>query len=95
MAVGFPVAKIDLDSTLGQISLQLRDSISRVTVLKGRVDALTDAELEGLGYTPGDIVLLKASIADLYAIQQIAFGQVTLPTVYDFRQNISKVTGVA
>lgn len=95
MSVGFPVAKLDIDAAVGQISLQLRDSISRVPGLKARIDAMSDADLSALGYTADDITLLKAVLADLSALQQLAFGQSTLPTAYDFRTYVSKVTGVA
>lgn len=95
MAVGYAVNKIDIDSTIGQISLQLRDSIAKVTLLNTRVSALTDADLTGLGYSTADITLLRAALADLMTIQQIAYGAQSLATAYDFRTNISQVTGVA
>lgn len=95
MAVGFPIGKAEIDGTLGQISVQLRDSISRVPVLVGNVGALADADLQGLGYSSADITLLRAACADLQLIHDIAFGVSALPAVYDFRQNISKVTGLA
>lgn len=95
MTVGFPVAKLDIDSTVGQICLQLRDSISRVPVIQGRINAMSDADLQALGYSVDDITLLKAVITDLVALQQIAFGQGVLPNAYDFRTNVSKVTGIA
>lgn len=95
MAVGFPVNKSDVDNTLGQISIQLRDSIFRVPGFKARIDAMTDSDLLGLGYTADDITLLRACLVDLLQIFSVATGVATQPTVYDFRTNIAKVTGVA
>lgn len=95
MGVGFAVNKIDIDSTLGQVSVQLRDSISRVPILYATVSAMTDAELETLGYAATDLPLLKAALADLQQIHDVAFGVAAQATAYDFRQNISKVTGLA
>lgn len=95
MSVGFPVAKVDIDNTLAQISLQLRNSIMAVTVLQGKVSAMTDADLTNLGYGTADITLLRAAVSDLYTIQQIAYGLIAQTTPYDFRTNISQVTGIA
>ena len=95
MGVGLPVAKVDIDNMLAQISLQLRNSIMAVTVLNAKVSAMTDADLTNLGYSTADITLLRAAIGDLYTIQQIAYGLVAQPTPYDFRTNISQVTGIA
>lgn len=95
MGVGFPVAKTDIDTTLGSVALQLRNSIAQVTVIQAKVAALTDADLTGLGYSTADITLLRAAVADLYTIQQIAYGLAAQTSTYDFRTNISQVTGIA
>jgi hypothetical protein len=95
MAVGFPVNKSDIDNTLGQISVQLRDSIFRVPGFKARIDAMQDADLIALGYLDTDIPLLRSSLDDLLQIFAVATGAAAQPTAYDFRTNIAKVTGVA
>jgi hypothetical protein len=66
----------------------------QVTPLKLRLEATTDTDLTVLGYTVEDVTLIRATVADLYLIQQIALGQTTLTTPYDFRTNTSKVTGI-
>jgi tRNA threonylcarbamoyladenosine modification (KEOPS) complex Pcc1 subunit len=95
MSVGFPINKSDVDNTLGQISVQLRDSIFRVPGFKARIDAMTDADLLAMNYSADDITLLRASLVDLLNIFQVATGAIAWPEAYDFRTNIAKVTGVA
>lgn len=95
MSVGFPINKSDIDNTLGQISVQLRDSIFRVPGFKARIDGMSDGELTALGYSASDITLLRASLVDLLQIFSVATGAATQPSVYDFRTNIAQVTGVA
>lgn len=95
MPVGFPVNKSDIDMTLGQISMQLRDSIFRVPGVKQLLDTLTDTDLEARGYTADDVVLLRATLNDLYTIYLITTGQTVQAEAYDFQQNIGRTTGIA
>jgi hypothetical protein len=95
MAVGFPVTKNDIDLTLGQIVVQLRDSIFRVPGVKARIDAISDTELVALGYSDADVTLMRNTLADLNQIYLVTTGQAAQPTPYDFRTNVAQVTGIA
>jgi hypothetical protein len=95
MSVGFPILKSDIDNTLGQISVQLRDSIFRVPGFKARIDAMSDGDLTALGYSAADIALLRSALTDLLQIFAVATGAAPQPSAYDFRTNIAQVTGVA
>lgn len=94
MSVGLPVGKSDFDNKLGELALQLRDLIMQVAPLKARLDAMADADLEALGYTTDDVTLIRASIVDLNQIAQVALGQATQATVYDFRTNTQHLMGI-
>lgn len=94
MSVGLPVGKADIDNRIGRLALQLRDLVLQVPLLKERLDAMTDADLTAIGYNTADVTLLRASIADLFLIQQIALGQATLATAYDFRTNTAQTMGI-
>lgn len=94
MSVGLPAGKSDFDAKLGYLALQLRDLILQVGPLKMRLDAMTDADLEALGYTETDVELIRNSIADLYLIQQVALGEATQTTAYDFRTNTQHLMGI-
>lgn len=95
MAVGFPVTKNDIDLTLGQIVVQLRDSIFRVPGVKARLDAMSDADLLTLGYSDADVTLMRATLTDLNQIYLLTTGQAAQPDPYDFRTNVAQVTGIA
>jgi hypothetical protein len=94
MSVGLPVGKSDIDNRIGRLALQLRELIYQVPMLKERLDAMTDTELTALGYSTADVTLLRASMVDLALIQQIALGQATLATAYDFRTNTVQTMGI-
>lgn len=94
MSVGLPVGKADIDAKVGGLALQLRDLIMQVSPLKARLDAMPDTDLSTMGYDAADITLLRAAITDLDLIAQIALGQATLTTAYDFRTNTAKTMGI-
>jgi hypothetical protein len=94
MSVGLPVGKADIDNKLGSLSLQLRDLIMEVGPLKAKLDSMADSDLTSLGYSTADVALLRAAMADLFQIQQVALGLAAQPTAYDFRTNTSRLMGI-
>lgn len=94
MAVGIPVQKADVDNRAGGLVVQLRNDLAACVQFKGWLDSVNDAFLTGLGYTAGDITLLRGSFTDLVALSNIAHAAGTQPAANDFFFNARNLTGV-
>lgn len=97
MAVGFPALKPDVDARVGQLATTLRDTFAKVQIFKAWLDdaAHNDAFLSGtLGYSAGDITLLRATATDLDNLRKVATGAQSQPSASDFFFNAKQVVGV-
>lgn len=97
MTVGFPALKVDVDSRVGQLVVELRDTFAKIQIFKAWLDdaAHNDAFLSGtLGYSAGDITLLRATLTDLDKLRQVATAQATQTPANDFFFNAKQVVGV-
>jgi hypothetical protein len=93
MGVGFPVDKGTLDQRVGSLAWQLRATFEQIQLVKGFLDAQSDAALTALGYSAADITLLRASYTDLDNLRKVALGlQATGASNFFF--NAGKLTGV-
>lgn len=94
MTVGFPLTKDQLDTRLGQLALTIRDNLADAAQLKAFLDGQADATLTGLGYTAGEVTLMRAAYTDLYNLNRVATAQATQPAANDFFFNAKKLLGV-
>lgn len=95
MSVGFPALKTDVDARIGLLATTLRDTFTRVQIFKAWVDGQPDAYFTGtLGYSVGDVALLRATITDLNALRLVAIGQTIQTPANDFFFNAKSVVGV-
>ena len=93
MAAGRNVTKTDLDNQLAGLALQGYDWLGRVERLKAWLDTKTEGDLVALGYSAGDVTLMKAAYTDLNNLSQTAKGQRTQTPASDFFFNAKQLWG--
>lgn len=91
---GFPQAQLDVNSRAGQLALTLRDTLLAIRTFKAWLDSKTDPELTALGFSAGDVTLLRNSYTDLDNLAQVSAGLRTQGSVSDFMFNAKKLLGV-
>ena len=96
MSVGFPTTKNDVDNRAGQLVTRVRDALGDVVRFKAWLDSATttDAFLQGLGYSPADVTLLRASFTDLKKLSDVANAAATQSPASDFFFNAKQLAGV-
>ena len=89
MAVGFPQTAGDLNSRLGSISVAIREQLRNAQVLKGEIDAITDATflIAPFSLAQPDINNLRSAMSDLNDLANIFQGSASthLTGTYDYR----------
>jgi hypothetical protein len=95
MAAGLPTDKATLDNILGGLALKVHTALADITSLKSQVDGLTDAELQALGYSAGDVANIRSTLTDLNKLAGIYGGTQTQASAYDFRQFTKRLIGFA
>jgi hypothetical protein len=101
VSVGFPTTKTDFDSRAGSLVTALRYNLLECSafcaVLQGTPWS-TDANLVALGYTSGEVTLLKAAFTDLggtgSSLYRIANGQAFVGANNNFLFNANQLCGV-
>lgn len=94
MAVGFPREKRDIDNRAGYLALKLREWCEEVEQFKAVLDTLDEDALVALGYTGGEVALLKSAITDLDNLRQVAQGSRVQPAASDFFWFARRLWGV-
>jgi hypothetical protein len=96
MSVGLPVDKNVLDSRVGNLAWQLRETLSQVQTVKTWLDGKTDQELQAApyGYSPTEVATMKSAFTDLDKLARIANGQGTQADANDFFFWADKLTGL-
>ena len=95
MSVGLPVTKDEIDSRAGDLARSFQRLGGDVATLKGYLDATPEADLIALGYTAGDVPILKSAIADLHQLLvTIGTGKEALAAPKDFTQFARQLWGV-
>ncbi|HMH89617.1 MAG TPA: hypothetical protein VK586_00900 [Streptosporangiaceae bacterium] len=101
MSVGFPSTKSDFDSRAGGLVTALRLNLfqcSQFCALLQGSPWSTDANLTALGYTSGEVTLLKAAFTDLggagSSLYRIANGQAFVAASNNFLFNANQLCGV-
>lgn len=98
MSAGYPITKVDLDNRMGAMVLALRDSLGDCVAFKTLLDdasILPDATLTTLGYSSGEITMIRASFADIKKLSDIASAVATQASTNDFWFNSKHLTGIA
>lgn len=84
MSIGYPVTKQRIDAQCGDAIYQLREALARIQRIKLDLDEMSDADLQALGYSAGEVAIVKSSIGDLNALANVARGQGTQAAPNDF-----------
>jgi len=98
VAVGFSIAKADLDTRAGQLATSLRDDLFNCAkfcdLLNDTSIFANDAALTALGYTSGEVTLLRASFTDLKSLYSISHAGTLPGGPNDFWFNAKHLSGV-
>lgn len=95
MSLGYAVSKNDVDSKAAQLALTLRTNFDGIRHFKIWLDTKTDPELVALGYTGGEVTILRSATGDMDQLRQIYEGLVNLSAAKDFRAFAKLLTGVS
>lgn len=74
MSVGQVIDKATIDSQIGSFGRQLNSLFFQIQTFAASLDALADAALTVLGYSAGDIALLRSAYRDLNKFRQVYSG---------------------
>lgn len=94
MAVGITVTKGEIDQRMGDIARSFQKVFKEHAILKSFLDSKLDADLVALGYTAGEVAVLKSAAADLTQLQTISVGTASLVTPKDFTTFLRQLWGV-
>lgn len=94
MSVGNVTTKVSLDQQSGALAQQIMVWARSATNLQTYLAAAVDTDLEGLGYSPDDVALLKSSSTDMAKLAQIFEGAATQTPAYDFRTFVARIAGL-
>ena len=92
-SIGLPLTKTELDSVMGATARDIRLSLRRAADIKYVLDQKTTQDLVDLGYTAGEVAVLKSAYTDLSKLNDIFNGSATQATAYDFRAFAKQVWG--
>lgn len=95
MAVGGTVTINEINSAASQIARQVFSALQNAQQMKAWLDGKLDADLIALGFSSGDVAILKSAFTDLDKVRQIFEGSITQSTTYDFRQFSKQLLGIA
>lgn len=94
MSVGILVTKGEIDSRMGDVARSLQKVFKEHSVLKSFLDSKLDADLVALGYTAGEVAVLKSASSDLNQLFTIYSGTANLATAKDFTTFLRQLWGV-
>lgn len=94
MAIGYPKNQTSVDNIAGELAQSVNRNFRRAQQLKTELDAFNDTQLQGLGYSAGEVTQLRAFAADMVQLNTIYTGSATLPVAKDFRVSLRPLWGV-
>jgi hypothetical protein len=94
MSVGLPVTKQEVDTRSGDTCRAFQRLLEDIATMKTFLDTNPDQTLIDLGYTAGEVTILKSAFADLSQLTGIAIGQDALAAPKDFRAFARQLWGV-
>lgn len=80
MAVGYQVTRAAIDQRAGSTVVAVEAALDDARRMKAWLDTQVDADLVTLGYTSGEVAVLKSSFTDLDNLRQTAYGLRAQPT---------------
>jgi hypothetical protein len=93
MSVGLAADKASIDQRIGSIAVDVRGVFERIQVMQAYLSGQTDQALQALGYTVGEVALLKSASGDMDLLRRIYEGTATQTTLKDFRVFPGQLTG--
>jgi hypothetical protein len=94
MAVGLPITKAEIDTRAGDTARAFQRAFEDVATLQTFLAGAVDADLIALGYTSGEVAVLKTAYLDLTQLGTIWTGSAALPAAKDFRTFARQLWGV-
>lgn len=94
MSVGLAVTKSEIDSRAGELARNFQRSFEQVLTLKAYLDATPDQDLVDLGYSSGEVAVLKTALADLTTLQAVWSGAATQGSLKDFTTFVRQLWGL-
>ena len=100
MSVGRGLVKKDIDDRAAAVVEQVWGALnnaSQMSAWLANTNIITDTILTNLGYTSGEITLLRAAVNDIGSangLYGVAHGTKTQPAVNNFFFNAQQITGV-
>lgn len=94
MTLGFPTDKASIDSWAPTVIVEFRESLDKIQRLKTWLDTQQDSDLTALGYSAGEVAVLKSAFTDLNQAALVIHGQATQAQVNDFLFWARKLTGM-
>lgn len=94
MSVGILATKGEIDSRMGQLARDFQKLFRDELILKSYLDSTLDADLVAMGYTEGEVAILKSAIADLDQLRRVSEGEEALAAAKDFTTFVRLLWGV-
>lgn len=94
MAIGILVTKGEIDTITGNLARTFQRSFRDVETMKTFLNITTDQELIALGYTAGEVTIIKGSINDLFQLKSIWEGTSNLTVAKNFTSPLRQLWGL-
>ena len=94
MSVGLPVTKTEIDARSGDIARAFQKNFEDVVTMQTYLEATPNADLIALGYTDGEVAIIKTAFTDLTQLGTIWSGSAALEAPKDFRAFVRQLWGV-
>lgn len=94
MPAGLAVTKETLNARAGSVALQARSLFEQTAAVKEWLDATPNADMEAMGFSAGEVAVIKSAFADLDQLRTIWQGTANLPASKDFRQWTRQLWGL-
>src|SRR5262245_45066184 len=95
MSVGLILDRSRVDSTIGSIAVNLKNTVHQAQSFKQWLDTLTDQNLiDSFGYIQSEVDTLRSAAADLDQLRTIFEGSANLSVAKDFRLFVKRVWGI-
>lgn len=91
---GAPTTKSEIDAQTAAVVVSLRDSLDRAQRISLWLSGKTDAEVTALGYSSGEVSVLKSAFTQLNQLRTVATGQATVVSANDFLFFARQLTGL-
>lgn len=94
MSIGIAVSKTQLDEVSGSIASDLRKVFDDINELNTWLLGKTESDLTAMGYTVGEVAVLKSAYADIAQLRTIFTGAANLTVAKDFRVFLKQLWGL-